>query len=330
MKKLWISLPLFLIFGHVLAQNETPPFKASPQSDGVVSEELSDLVGTRYSFLVHVIGPNEWPQGFYRIRNVNPSSAETIIFNIFRPCGYDCGLGSQHVSRRTELTVPAGETIHANSDHLFGYDKSRSHIDVIEEGPEGPTGTIYWGMVVSSTDVFISAYSRSRSGFISDLGSARVMYQYEDSDNPTLSGVLTEANIRDWKETFIGRVTPIGNPGSNYKSLGILRFINPYETPAPLKIRGYDDKAEASGVVECRIPAYGALSLSTVQLEQNTSDSRCSGVFGNGFGKWDIWAFSDRALATMGGLLSDDLNIISNLSGSTVPSVNQNYQNRGE
>ena len=69
--------------------------------------------------------------------------------------------------------------------------------------------------------------------------------------------------------------------------------------------------------------------MNTAQLERNASDARCLGVFGDGFGKWDIWAFSDRALATQGGLLSADLNITSNLSGSTVPAVNRDYRERG-
>ena len=313
------KLPCLLAAGFLWSAHAVADFPPSAlerptglSGDYGTEEELPDLVGTRYSFLVHVIGPEQWPQGFYRIRNRNVNAEEKVTFSIYRPCGQDCGPSGGYLAVQTELTVPAGETVHANSNHLFGYDRSRPYIDVIEEGAEGPSGTIYWGMVVGSTDVLIGAYSRSRTGFISDLGSAGVMRASEQ--DPAL---------------YLGRVTSIGNPGSNSAARGVLRFINPYDTGATVSLRGWDDRGAPSKVVECEIPAWGALSLNTAQLERNASDARCLGVFGDGFGKWDIWAFSDRALATQGGLLSADLNITSNLSGSTVPAVNRDYRDRG-
>ena len=239
-------------------------------------------------FLLPVIPPPEYyPQGFYRLTNFGDTD-DTVAVLINDDAG--------NLSWRVEVDVPAGETRHVNSDDLAGRGSKPGVrvTDVLRE----PSDFDYWGIAESGLSISISAFTRSPSGFINDVGTMAISSR--ENGGQHRSKLAT------------------ANPGHNRSIVGVVRYLN-LDTDAnlALDVWAYDDAGERSGTAYCTIAPSAALFVFVRDLE-NGDVPACSGSWGMGKGKWEVHAASDDLHLAMSFLYSVELGIFANITTAEV------------
>lgn len=248
---------------------------------------------SRQQTVIHVlplvIRPGVFPQGFFRIANAG-SSDETIEILLANEAG--------RAGWVVEVDTRGGETRHVNSDDLAGW-TDKAGIRSSQLGIDLSDETTYAAVTETSTNIHISAFSRSSDGFINDLATAQIPFR-TDSD--------------DWST-----ILATANPGSNRSVVGVLRFLNldRVSSEAVLDIWAYDDNGTRSGTATCAIPRRSTLTIETSDLEQGTHSS-CSGSWGDGVGKWEVHTQSESLHLAMSFMSSKALGILANVSSAEI------------
>ena len=217
-------------------------------------------------------------QGFVRIVNHDDRAGEAHIV-AFDDAGVRRG--------PIRLALPAGETVHFNSNDLQDGNPSKG----IAAGVGAPTLGDWRLEITSTLDIAVLAYLRTRDGFLT--------------------------NMRDVAPAVAeGIKVAIFNPASNRNQVSRLRLINPTTAPAAVRIRAVDDRGRVSAVVSTELPARAARTFTAQELEGTEESSALQGSLGNGDGKWRLTVTADQPVQAMS-LLASPTGHITNLS--TVP-----------
>ena len=96
----------------------------------------------------------------------------------------------------------------------------------------------------------------------------------------------------------------IFNPGKNMAQQSRLRLVNPGGVDAQVAIEGTDDSGTRSeGTVELTVPARGACTVTSHELESGEADDACrcevSGALGTGTGKWQLSVTTEQSIQVM-------------------------------
>ena len=153
-----------------------------------------------------------------------------------------------------------------------------------------------WTLALSGDGFDAYAYVRSRrDGFLAPMGAS--------------------APSRGVDGAAVGRVAFL-NPASNHRQRSILRLVNPGAEDAEASIEGTDDAGLRPGSpVRLRVPAGGAVELSSPELESGDAGAIASGALGDGRGKWRLRIEADAPVAAQS-LLSSPTGHLANLSGA--------------
>ena len=232
-----------------------------------------------------VVRPGVFPQGFFRISN-DGDDDETITLRLSDNEG--------NVQWFVNIDTLAGQTRHVNSDDLAGW-SDKWGIRTTYFGTDIRAEKTYAASAETSPGIIIRAFTRSRNGFINDVG---------------ISGAPVEDEDSGLTRTILGTA----NPGRNRDIVGILRYLNlERERELALDIWAFDDEANRTATVTCTIPPLGSITVEVADLEAG-EDSRCSGMWGTGIGKWEVHSESDGKHLGMSFLLSVELGILANIS----------------
>ena len=242
---------------------------------------------TAIHVLPYIAPPGIFPQGFFRITNIGGSD-ETVELLLIDQDGV--------LSFDAQIDTRAGETRHVNSEDLAGLgDKWGVRVVDLRVIPTTEDRT-YGAFAQTSGNIRIGAFTRSRNGFINDVGSHQLA---ASSGDGLFQTTLFTAN-----------------PASNRSTVGVLRYVNlNAEHAEQIDLWAYDERGRFSGRVTCEIPARGALDLNTLQLEEGLHDS-CSGMWGDGEGKWQVHSESASLHIAMSFMYSMELGILANVSNA--------------
>lgn len=230
--------------------------------------------------LPYIPGPGRFPQGFLRIANLGTTD-DTVTMILVDDDGA--------LYHDVAVDVPWGQTVHVNSNDIAGRTgKAGVRVTTIRS-PDAP---VYWTIARSGTSTFIRAFTRSKTGFINDVGNARGSSSFEGRQS-----------------TLLGTA----NPGSNRSIVGELRILNFELEAIDVDLLARDDHGYGSGLVTCSIPESGALILETLDLELGTAPG-CVGAWGDGAGKWAVLTESDGLHFSTSSLRSVELGILANIS----------------
>ena len=230
-------------------------------------------------FMAH--GNPEQRQGFIRIINHSDEAGTVQIHGVD-----DAGMSYGPV----ELSIGARETKHLNSEDLEHGNEGKGLTGSLGDG-EGDWRLLLYG---GGLDIETLAYIRTlHDGFLTSMHDV----------------VPATASLRH-------RV-PIFNPGSNTNQASSLRLINPGDVEAAVTVTGRDDGAvaegdEATGEYSLTIPAGGARTVTSAELEAGNADS--DGI-GDGSGKWSLDVRSDVAIFVVN-LMSTPTGHLTNLSSA--------------
>ena len=238
--------------------------------------EPADADGTWRARLFPAASDPHGRQGFVRVINRSDRSGTVAIQAL------DDGDAAYEP---LTLSLAANGAAHFNSDDLEAGNAAKGLT-----GSTGP-GTGAWRLALSSGDIDFEAraYVRHGDGFVTPMGALA----------PELDRVHRLA-------TF--------NPGSNWRSVSVLRLVNPGPADAVAAVGGADDQGLRPGSpVRVAVPAGRAVELTAAELESGDSASILSGSLGDGAGKWRLRVAADRDIRAMG-LLSSVSGHLANLS----------------
>ena len=94
------------------------------------------------------------------------------------------------------------------------------------------------------------------------------------------------------------------NPGKNMTQQSRLRLVNPGDFDAQVGIEGTDDSgARSEGTVTLTVPAGGACTVTSQELESGEAEADCgcvmSGALGSGTGKWQLSVTTEQSMEVM-------------------------------
>ena len=175
--------------------------------------------------------------------------------------------------------------MHFNSD-----DWENGNTDKGLEGAAG-SGEGAWRLEFESAlDLVVSAYVRTSDGFLTS------MHDLVDRDTCAAeeaeSGQIAARSSRPFAFRPCGdelRV-PFFNPASNTAQVSSLRLVNRGGSDTAVTVFGVDDGGAERGPVSLSLPAGGARTLASLELESGDGDG-LSGGLGDGMGKWEVRVF---------------------------------------
>ena len=218
-------------------------------------------------------------QGFVRVTNHGDAPGEVRIRAI------DDG-GTERGTLR--LDVGAGATAPFNSDDLAGGNAAKGLTGSVSAG-EGD-----WRLEMESElPIEVLAYARTRDGFVTSLHDAA---------------------------PAVGRDSHVAvfNPGSNDRQVSSLRLVNAGETMAEVAIIAVDDDGwSPGGEVSLVVPAGGAVTHTSLELEEGTGSGLVGGI-GDGAGKWRLRVTSRVPVRALS-LIRSPTGHLTNLSTATRP-----------
>lgn len=142
-----------------------------------------------------------------------------------------------------------------------------------------------------------------------------------DPDGADLSNYATFAKAGDLAPIeYNGAVVTLYNvnPASNQTQESLLRYTNPTSIPLAVTLNGVDDAGVASsGEFSFTLPAYGSVSLRSIEIENGTGKANGRGALGAPTsGKWIITATAEGSELIGSGLnRSASTGVISELVG---------------
>ncbi|MDE0365527.1 MAG: fibronectin type III domain-containing protein [Gammaproteobacteria bacterium] len=224
---------------------------------------------------------NDLREGFVRVVNRSTQAGDISIAAID-----DAGMRVEGPA----LGMGAGETRHFNSADLEDGNPAKGLT-----GGTGP-GTGDWRLQLSSELGFeVLAYVRTADGFLTAMHD------------------VVERGLH-------GHRVATFNPGRNSRQRSLLRLVNPGETETEVTISAMDDAGmAAAGTVTLTLPAGGARTLSSAELESaetrtgTAGETGLVGELGTGSGKWQLLVASQHPVVVMS-LLISPLGHLTNLS----------------
>ena len=236
---------------------------------------LAQPSGREHVLPLFMSASNLEQQGFVRIINHSEETASVRIFGVD-----DAG------QRRgpAQLTVPARQTIHINSEDMEQGNAEKRLSDGL-----GPAQGNWRLHLHSAQDIEPLAYIRTRrDGFLTSM-----------------FAVAPEGRMRHRVSFF--------NPGSNYRQRSWLRLANLSDQEAAVTISGLDDRGQPGGEsgVSLTLPANAARRVNSEELE--TGGAGLDGNIGDGAGKWRLTVAADRRILVMS-LMDTPTGHLSNLS----------------
>ena len=230
------------------------------QSGAVLSTKHDDHSGETV-WLVPYAPLSLNPQGFYSFENAKDFAQTARILLVG---------DSGRLLRGADITVPAGQLTHINSQDILNGNPGRSVTTTVVAQPR--KGEDAWAFVTTPPYMWVRAYARTPGGFVTGMSDTLERY---------ISG--TERAVEH--ATFF-------NPGSNRGIVSVLRILNAVDRPRTAIITGDDARGVPSGIIRCRIGGNQALMLSARVLEEGPSG--CSGRLGDGTGKWRLFIYPEN------------------------------------
>ena len=210
-------------------------------------------------------------QGYVRVVNRSERSGEVRV-----KASDDADMGREAVT----FAIPADQAVHFDSDDLEQGDGQ-----VFAEGIGSGQGD--WSLeLTSDLDIDVLAYIRASDGF------------------------LTPVHDVSPRTGNIHRVVTF-HPGSDLEQASRLRLINASELPAPVTIKGIDDRGESPGDgIEVLVPASATREFAAAKLERGDD---LDGALGDGLGNWRLVVESVEPLMVMS-LMENPAGQVTNLS----------------
>ena len=156
-----------------------------------------------------------------------------------------------------------------------------------------------WRLELSTTlDITPLAYIRGARGFVT-----------------TMHDVVS--NVAGLQHVVNFNKAPV-NPATAW-SYGLLRLINPNDSPVTITISGHDDlgRPAAGGTVRLSLPARAARMVTSTQLEQG-GDGLDGRFGGEGRGRWQLVISATRPVWVMNLMFSPTAGYVTNLSSERV------------
>ncbi|MDE0421568.1 MAG: hypothetical protein OXK76_11880 [Gammaproteobacteria bacterium] len=238
---------------------------------------VPDIANAETIFSVPLMRGADHPtqQGFVR---VTTAETGTITIDAWNDAG---------VVESTALSVVAGRTYHFNSDDLeFGNPEKG-----IDPGIGSGFGDSYV-QLKADFEFVATSYIRTGDGFLTGMGNILV---------PTDGASFGTACVYE---------ATLFNPASNTNQVSSLRIIERGGDDAHIDIFGVDDDGASRGPVSLTLPANGARTVTSQQLEDGDPD--LDGTLGDGAGKWRLAIATDDVIVVMN-LLESPTGHLSNL-----------------
>ena len=200
------------------------------------------------------------------------------------------------VLESTTLSVVAGRTYHFNSDDLEMGGKG-----IPPPGIGSGFGDAYL-QLKADFEFSATAYMRTTDGFLTSMGNTLVPVDGESFG----TACVYEATIF--------------NPASNTNQVSSLRIVERGAEEAAVSIYGIDDDGTVHGPVDLKVPANGARTVTSQQLEHGDPD--LDGTLGDGTGKWRLAVATDGVIVVMN-LLESPTNHLTNLGPVILPATSE-------
>ena len=224
------------------------------------------------------------PQGFYSFENAEDRAQTATIF---------LTSDSGQLLRGAELTVPGGQLAHINSqDILNGNPTKGVSVTVVAQPREGEAA---WALVTTPANMWVRAYVRAPSGFVSGMSA-------------TLEEYVSSGGYSVEHATFF-------NPGSNTSIVSVLRILNVVLAGSRTAVIAARD-AHKPLVRTCHLPdRRWPRTHADRARARGRAGPECSGRLGDGMGKWrlfvrpdnttDFWFSSMSQLWTAAGIVTN-------------------------
>ena len=209
---------------------------------------------------------NEALEGFVRIVNRSDRSGEVEIRAVD-----DAGKEFGPIS----LSIGADSSRHFNSEDLESGNTDKGLSDGVGDGQ------CNWRLELETDlDILPLAFVRTGDGFVTSIHD--VVPEIEPGRHDVA----------------------IFNPGKNMTQQSRLRLVNRGEVEARVEVEGTDDGGTRSeGRVELTVPARGACTLTSDELESGEAEGDCacevSGALGVGTGKWQLSVTTEQSIQVM-------------------------------
>ena len=209
---------------------------------------------------------NEALEGFVRIVNRSDRSGEVEIRAVD-----DAGKEFGPIS----LSIGADSSRHFNSEDLESGNTDKGLSDGVGDGQ------CNWRLELETDlDILPLAFVRTGDGFVTSIHD--VVPEVEPGRHDVA----------------------IFNPGKNMAQQSRLRLVNRGEVEARVEVEGTDDGGTRSeGKVELTVPARGACTLTSDELESGEAKGDCacevSGALGAGTGKWQLSVTTEQSTQVM-------------------------------
>ena len=230
-------------------------------------------------------------QGFIRMINHSDTGGAVSVLAVD-------DTGAEYGPR--EISLAARQTLHFNSNDLENGNPidNPDKVPGLEAGIGGGMGD--WRLVLDTElDLEPLVYVRTTNdGFLTSM-----------------HDVVPEASMQHEVAIF--------NPAKNPNQVSRLRLINPGESDVTVSITGVDDKGTTpeGAPLTVQLDAGTAISISSTELENGSTDGRITGSFGAGEGKWRLFVSADGIIQVMSLLESMMTGHLTNLSTRTYESL---------
>ena len=243
---------------------------------GVALVGLSDIAVAETVFDVPLMRAADHPtqQGFVRVTAVESGIIVIVAWS-------DAG-----VVASTSLSVEGGRTYHFNSNDLEMGNDGKGIIGI---------GTGFGDSYLQLTADFefvATSYMRTGDGFLTGMGNT-----------------LVPTNGESFGTACVYEAT-IFNPASNVNQVSSLRIIERGGRRAEVSIYGIDDDGITYGPVGLTVPANGARTVTSQQLEHGDPD--LDDMLADGKGKWRLAIATDGVIVVMN-LLESPTDHLTNL-----------------
>ena len=195
----------------------------------------------------------------------------------------------------TDLYVQEGRTYHFNSTDLENGNPAKG----IDRGIGSGEGD--WYVQLSADfDFVVTSYIRTKDGFVTAMGNTLVPVDGADFG----AACAFEASFF--------------NPASNTNQVSSLRIVEYDAVETDVRILGFDDDGDVYGPVDLTVPAGGARTVTSQQLEAGGDGIRDS--LGDGIGKWRLVVLTDGSIVVLN-LLETPTGHLTNLGPMVSPSI---------
>ena len=220
-------------------------------------------------------------QGFVR---VTPVESGTIAIDAWNSAGE---------AASASLSVEGGITIHFNSDDLEFGNRTKG----IPAGIGSGFGDSYV-QLTADFEFVATSYVRTGDGFLTGMGNILV---------PVDGDAFGAACVYE---------ATIFNPASNTSQVSRLRIVERGGDDTAVSIYGVDDQGITHGPVGLTVPANGARTVTSQQLEHGDPD--LTDTLPDGVGKWRLAIATDGVIVVMN-LLESPTGHLSNLGPVVLP-----------